>query len=65
MAKSEPSLKSSVWDLERNDVQSCVALYESRVARGATVSPSERRAMIKLQDDPKELLKIMAGWSAR
>lgn len=64
MAKSEQSSKKidTVWDLDRNDVPGCVALHETRKARGGNITPSERRVMIKLQDDPKELLQLMTDW---
>lgn len=48
---------SSVWDIRRNDIPACVALYE---ARGVT--PDEARVMIRLQDDPSEIMGLIKTW---
>ena len=50
----------SVWDLKRNDIKGCVDLYDKQ-----GVSPDEARVMIRLQDDPAELLKIMKTWKRK
>ena len=47
----------SVWDIDRNDIAACVEYHD---ANGAT--PDDIRTMIMLQDDPAELLAIIAGW---
>lgn len=48
---------NTVWDLPRNDLAACEAYHE---AHGAT--PDDVRVMLKLQDDPTELMRIVATW---
>jgi hypothetical protein len=50
---------TSVWDIDRNDVDACVRY---RDAKGA-VTTDEMAVMIKLQDDPTALVEIMREWS--
>lgn len=48
----------SVWDIERNDIAACVDFHDVHGAR-----PDDIRTMVMLQDDPTELLQIIAGWA--
>lgn len=47
--------KMSVWDLERNDVEACIR-YMDLVG---TMTSEDVMVMLRLQDDPSELIAIM------
>lgn len=51
----------SVSDIPRNNVAACIAY--ARKHKGVT--PDEAHVMVMLQDDPTELLKVMAKWPSR
>ncbi len=48
---------STVWDLPRNDVEACHRFWQ-----GHEVAADEWRAMLRLQDDPAELIAAAKHW---
>ena len=59
MAKPNPKVPESVWDIPRNDVAACVAFYRARKGK---ITAEEMSVMLRLQDDDTELLRIAEKW---
>jgi hypothetical protein len=57
---TSPAAKTRLSDLEPNDVKGALEVYRARAARGP-VPPDLVSILIKLQDDPTELLKALAA----
>lgn len=49
---------SSVWDIDRNDLQACLDYYNSR----GSITSGEARVMLQLQDEADDLLGVMRTW---
>lgn len=54
----------TVTDLDRNDVQGALQVYQTEMAAG-TWSADKAEAMLQLQDDPTELLRRLAKITSR
>lgn len=50
--------EASVFSVPRNDVAAALAFYERR----GSITGHEARVLLQLQDDPAELLNLMATW---
>ncbi len=50
-----------MWELPRNDLAACEALYRRRKGR---ISPDEMSVMLRLQDDHTELLELALKWES-
>lgn len=48
----------TVWDLDRNDIAACIEFHDEH----PSMTSEEIRVMVKLQDDPAELMEIAKGW---
>lgn len=49
----------SAFAVPRNDIPAAVAFYERR----GSITSDEGRTLLQLQDDPAELLNLMATWT--
>lgn len=49
---------ATVWDLPRNDIAACRAFWDSHA-----ITPEEWRTMLRLQDDPAELIAAAKTWT--
>lgn len=53
-------MPTSVWDLPRNDIAACRLFWLER-----EVSGEEFRVMLRLQDDPTQLIVAAKLWKKR
>lgn len=54
---ASPKKTGSVWDLPRNDVEACHKFWQAKQITG-----EDWRVMLRLQDDPKELIGASKKW---
>lgn len=49
-----------LWDIPRNDIEACRRLWMER-----DVTPDDWRVMLRLQDDPAQLIAAEKRWRKR